>query len=196
MAWRSLEPSLDLATVLCFRHERKVARDNTVKYRWRTLQLLPGRDRPSYAGARVDVLEGPDGELAVRYHGQTIRTQLAPPRAGVLRASRSALAQSPALERIVSGLDTVRAPSRLSAPVPSAVNGVAPRTGDATRHTPTPREQARWKAIRQAQLQGLSMRATARLLGISRNTVSKYLNAGGPPGRLRVASSTNSDHAA
>ena len=64
-AWRPLEPSLDLDAVLCFRHERKVARDNTVKYRWRTLQLLPGPKRPSYARARVNVLERPNGELAV-----------------------------------------------------------------------------------------------------------------------------------
>ena len=33
-----------LDTALCFRHSRRVARDNTVKYRWRTLQLLPHRD--------------------------------------------------------------------------------------------------------------------------------------------------------
>ena len=31
------------------KHTRKVARDNTVKYNWRTLQLLPSTERPSYA---------------------------------------------------------------------------------------------------------------------------------------------------
>ena len=55
---------------------------------------------------------------------------------------------------------------------------------------PTPRQQTRWKAIRQAQLQGLSMRATARVLGISHNTVRRYVLAGGPPGRQGAASST------
>ena len=42
VAYRPLEPDACLDSVLCFRHSRKVARDNTVKYRWRTFQLLPG----------------------------------------------------------------------------------------------------------------------------------------------------------
>ena len=37
------------------------------------------------------------------------------------------------------------------------------------------------------------MRATARVLGISRNTVRSYLHAGGPPGRQGAASSTSND---
>ena len=53
-----LEPDVCLDNVLCFRHRRRVARDNTVMYRWRTLQLLPGMERPTYAGAVVEVLEG------------------------------------------------------------------------------------------------------------------------------------------
>ena len=36
-AYRPLGPGVCLDTVLCFRHSRRVARDNTVKYRWRTL---------------------------------------------------------------------------------------------------------------------------------------------------------------
>ena len=49
-AYRPLGPRVCLDTALCFRHCRRVARDNTVKYRWRTLQLLPGTERRSYAG--------------------------------------------------------------------------------------------------------------------------------------------------
>ena len=41
VAYRPLDPNLPLASVLSFRHARTVARDNTVKYRWRTLQLPP-----------------------------------------------------------------------------------------------------------------------------------------------------------
>ena len=85
-AWRPLDPALDLGAVLAFRHTRTVARDNTVKYHWRTLQLLPSPQRPSYAGARVEVLERPHGDLAVRQQGETIPARLAPPRSGVLRA--------------------------------------------------------------------------------------------------------------
>ena len=72
VAYRPLEPDACLDSVLCFRHSRNVARDNTVKYRWRTLQLLPGMERPSYAGTVVEVLEGLDGQLAVRYQGEII----------------------------------------------------------------------------------------------------------------------------
>ena len=75
VAYRPLEPDACLDSVLCFRHSRKVARDNTVKYRWRTLQLLPGMERPSYAGTVVEVLEGLDGQLAVRYQGEIIPSQ-------------------------------------------------------------------------------------------------------------------------
>ena len=82
VAYRALDPALPLASILGFRHPRSVARDNTVKYRWRTLQLLPGRERTSYAGAQVEVLERPGGELSVLHQGETIRSREAPPRAG------------------------------------------------------------------------------------------------------------------
>ena len=50
---------------------------------------------------------------------------------------------------------------------------------------------ARWKAIQQAQLQGLSMRATARLLGIARDTVHNYVLANGVPGRRNGAAASS-----
>ena len=68
-AYRPLETGLRLEQVLCFKHRRKVAKDNTVKFQLHTLQLLPEPERPSYAGAVVEVLEGLDGQLRVRYGG-------------------------------------------------------------------------------------------------------------------------------
>ena len=59
VAYRSLASSLHLERVLCFKHLRQVARDNTVKYQ---MQLLPAQDRPSYAGVKVEVLEQSDGQ--------------------------------------------------------------------------------------------------------------------------------------
>ncbi|MDE2747099.1 MAG: hypothetical protein OXI41_14155 [Chloroflexota bacterium] len=53
----------------------------------------------------------------------------------------------------------------------------------------TPLQLTRWKAIQQAQLQGLSAWATARLLGISRTTVSTYVYANGVPGCRILAAS-------
>ena len=57
-----------------------------MKYRQCTLQLLPGTDRPTYAGAKVDVLERLDGHLIVEHEGCIIPTQDAPARPNVLRA--------------------------------------------------------------------------------------------------------------
>ncbi len=96
--WVSPQP---LDEVLCFKHPRKVARDNTVKYQWRTLQLLPSAERPSYAGARVEVLERSDGRLQVRHDGEIVPCRPAPPRPGALRAAYGALAPTPEIGRIV-----------------------------------------------------------------------------------------------
>ena len=57
-----------------------------MRYRWRTLQLLPGMERPSYAGAKVEVLERLNGSLLVQYEENTISSQKAPSRPGILRS--------------------------------------------------------------------------------------------------------------
>ena len=155
--------------------------------------MLPSAQRPSYAGARVEVLERPGGELAVRHQGETIASRLAPPRSGVLRERRSELALDPALERVASGLGPSGGPPRPQAH-PATTNGTIVNAAAPTvLRSPTARQAARWKSIQQALLQGLSMRATARLLGISRNTIRRYVRAGGPPGCQGAASSTISD---
>ena len=77
-AFRPLDQELCLEQVLCFKHRRKVARDNTVRFQLRTLQLLPVPERPSYAGAVVEVLEGLDSQLMLRHEGRIVTTQEAP----------------------------------------------------------------------------------------------------------------------
>ena len=84
-AYRPLEEGLPLRQILCFKHRRRVARDNTVKYHRHTLQLLPGQQRRSYAGAVVVVLEGLDGRLSLQHEGRIIASQDAPPSPGILR---------------------------------------------------------------------------------------------------------------
>ncbi|MDA1297719.1 MAG: hypothetical protein O3B04_06955, partial [Chloroflexi bacterium] len=46
---------------------------------------------------------------------------------------------------------------------------------------PTQRQQARWNAVQAAKRRGLSIRATARKLGLARGTVRKYAAASSPP---------------
>ena len=86
-AFRPLDPALCLEQALCFKYSRRVARDNTVKFQLHTLQLMPGPERSSYAGAAVEVLEGLDGRLSVRHEGRIIASQEAPPSPVFLRNS-------------------------------------------------------------------------------------------------------------
>ncbi len=95
-AYRPLGPDLSLEQVLCFKHRRKVAKDNTVKFQLHTLQLLPEPERPSYAGAVVEVLEGLDGRLRVRHEERIINAQEAPPSPAFLRNGHGDSATPPA----------------------------------------------------------------------------------------------------
>ena len=90
-AFRTLQVDLPLEQVLCFKHRRRVAGDNTVKYQRHTLQLLPDSKRRSYAGAVVVVLEGLDGRLSVQHERRIIAAQEAPPSPGTLRKAEGTL---------------------------------------------------------------------------------------------------------
>ena len=160
-------------------------RDNTVKHQWHTLQLLPGIERPSYAGVQVEVLEHVDGRLQVRYEGDIIPHRHAPPRPGVLRAISGALAPTPEMARIVKRLGNHRLSQRqlerlASLDLDRAVEDPLNDDGEPEpqdRRRLTPRQFALWKAVQQARVQGFSLRETARQLGISRNTVRKHARA-------------------
>jgi ribosome-binding protein aMBF1 (putative translation factor) len=154
----------DLADVLCFKHRRKVARDNTVKYHWRTLQLLPGSEPKSYAGKSVEVWERLDGELSVLYEGEEIVTQEAPP-----RASKG---DDPHKDR-------AKFVEQVEACLPAAPKRTKKQASETRR--PTPRMQAYWEAIHEAKRRGLSQRAIASELGISRSTVVRYAKLDKPP---------------
>ena len=181
-----------LERILCFKYRRRVARDNTVRYRWRTLQLLPGTDRPSYAGATVDVLEGLDDSLAVQHEGRDIPSQEAPPRPSVLRGFAGRTTHSPIIHQPTNGLGskweaklaTLDANHDAEQPVATSGRNGTGRVRKAVgprRKKPTPLQTARWKAVQRAKRKGLSMRGIARELGIHRDTVKKYMNAESPP---------------
>jgi len=89
-AYRPVDPELDLGSVLCIKELRRVAKDNTVQYHGRSLQLFPDLERPSYAGARVEVQERLDGRLLVRHRHQILTPQEAPALAAELRNRVSA----------------------------------------------------------------------------------------------------------
>lgn len=205
-AYRPLAPDLELAETLCFKHRRTVARDNTVRYNWHTLQLLPGADHPSYSGAHVEVQERLDGSLVVYYQGRLISTREAPPRPGVLRSPVAALPTAKPVSSLLRLAGGVRSNIVGSQELGSTeewsatCNGAAAdslthgnteetplKVSDTSTPTcapprePTPCQKARWKAIQKAKRRGLSLRAIARYLGVSRNTVRKYVRTDGPP---------------
>ena len=70
LAYRPLDPALDLGWVLSFRYQRVVARDNTVRLEGRLIQIPPGPKRRSYFAARIWVHEFLDGSLGVWHQGQ------------------------------------------------------------------------------------------------------------------------------
>ena len=53
-AYRPLDPEIDLEMVLCFRHFRRVGRDNTVRYRWQQLSCLSSPQRWGQRGCGGD----------------------------------------------------------------------------------------------------------------------------------------------
>ena len=192
VAYRAVDEGMRLDKVLCFKYRLRVARDNTVRYRWRTLQLLPGTDRPTYAGSAVDVLEGLDDSLAVQHEGRDIPSQEAPPRPSVLWSFARRTTHSPIVHQPINDLGS-KWVARLTALDAnhgaeqqvdiSSRNGTGQvRKAVSPRHRkPTPLQTARWKAVQKAKRKGLSIRGIARELGIHRDTAKKYMNAESPP---------------
>ena len=161
-----------LDTAPCFRHSRRVAGDNTVKYRWRTLQLLPGTERRSFAGAVVEVLEGLDGQLAVRYQGEIIPSQESPPRPGLLRKFNGSSSRGPPPHGGLNGLGrrweaalvAVDAEMDAGDADDTAVDNGTVRARKAPamqRRKPTPLQTARWNAVQKAKRRGLSIRGVS-----------------------------------
>ena len=135
------------------------------------------------------MLEQSDGQLMVQHEGKVIAHQEAPPKAGALRAAQEALAPTPELAQVVRNLSQhgltrlqLQRLAALEAPVDQPMND----ENGPTSYTPppkqaTPRKQALWKAVHHARLQGVSLRGIAKQLGISRNTVRKYVDLPAPP---------------
>jgi len=98
-AYRPISPEMDTDGILCLKERRRVARDNTVQYRGRNLQLFPDADKVSYAGGYVEVQERLDGQILACYKGKLLTPQDAPPLAATLRTQANNISDYPALWR-------------------------------------------------------------------------------------------------
>ena len=192
-AFRPLDPELCLEQILCFKHRRKVARDNTVRFQLHTLQLLPQPERPSTDGAAVEVLEGLDGRLTVWHEGRIISAQEAPPSPVFLRNGHGPSDAAPVLpsganglgQRWTAALEPLRSRAEderdQEAITDSADTAGKPKA--VSLRKPTFLQRERWKTIQKARRKGMSLRAIERELGIHRGTNKKYLGSEGPPTR-------------
>jgi hypothetical protein len=95
--YQPISPGMNIEGILCTKERRRVARDNTVQYRQRTLQLFPDADKVSYAGACVEIQERLDGQILACYQDKILTPQDAPPLAAKLRAQLKDLPAHPAL---------------------------------------------------------------------------------------------------
>lgn len=76
-AYRPVARGLDLEQVLCFKHYRKVARDNTVSFfpepgKGVWLQLLPTTSNRGYSGKLAELRQSLDGAYSVLVDGRTV----------------------------------------------------------------------------------------------------------------------------
>ena len=121
-AYRPWELPCRPEEVFCFKYQRVVAADNTVRLGEHRLQLLPTRQRASWARATVEVHERLDGSLAVYYRGTCIATQPAPLEAPALRARSGPRARpTPPGQAPTAAVDLPRQRSP-AAPTPPAVS--------------------------------------------------------------------------
>ena len=161
----ALGPESRLGHILCFKHRRRMARYNIVKYYRHTLQLLPTQQRRSYAGAVVVVLEGLDGRLSLQHEGRIIASQEAPPSLASLRShnetSPAATIPTPDPELSskppVAALDLLSAkPDREEDAHAAAIDNsdVAGLRVVAAPRRPAFLQQQRWNTVQQAKLKG------------------------------------------
>jgi hypothetical protein len=83
--YRPLPPDIRLEQLFCFKYERAVAADNTVQLGPHRIQLLPDRQRASYAKTRVEIQVRMDGAIAIYHNGRLLASEPAPLETPVLR---------------------------------------------------------------------------------------------------------------
>jgi len=206
-AYRIVSPDLDVEGILCLKERRRVARDNTVQYRGKTLQLYPGPERTTYARAHVEVQERLDGKLLVYHKGKLLTPSEAPLSPAFLRGRSVTNICQDMIEP-----EDQEYPVLLPPPTPRIIWYVDPEMKQAHRDlvkagmekarrlgkhigrprvTERPEFTRRFMAIRERVNRGeVSKRKAARELGIGYATLGRLLHE--PPSSPAVPDCINS----
>ena len=202
-AFRPLDPELCLEQVRCFKHRRRVARDNTVRFQLQPSSCWQGRNAPAMpwrrwrswkdwtAGCRCG-MKGASSlhrrRHPVRYSSETATggsASVTVPPSGVGGLGERWIET---LEPLHSRSEDDNDPSMIIDDV-----AIAGKPAATSARKPTFLQKERWKAMQKASRQEMSLRSIEREMGIHRGTIKKYLEAEGPPTRQsRVVSSTSS----
>jgi hypothetical protein len=142
-AYRPLQAGVKVEEVCCFKYVRTVALDNTVQLGEHRLQLLPDKERRSYARAHVEVHERLDGSLAVYYAGRCLVSTSAPLEAPVLRARAGRLTAPAQAALSVAAEPTIQDTSRQGPAPAAAPRGSIPGPDHHWRKKLLPPRQAR-----------------------------------------------------
>lgn len=118
----------DLDFVFALKHERSVARDNTVSYGKRVLQLERTKWRASLAGCKVDVYEHADRTISILYGPHVVGrfdesgAMLLPPSRGKTRSAMEMTPLRKATKNVASlrGLEKSRAKTARLSHIPTA----------------------------------------------------------------------------
>jgi transposase len=141
-AYEPVPIGLKLDRIFCFKYERLVQADNTVRFDGREIQLLPLPQRRSWVRARVEVHEHFDGAIAVYYRSTRIPSRAAPATATTIRARQgprlgAGLPQAPAPPAPPRSAPPPPQPARLPSPTHPwrmAYQNWLPKTGTKSEH--------------------------------------------------------------
>jgi transposase len=88
-AYVPMDPETNLDRLFCFKYQRAVANDHTIRFAGRVIELPRTAERVSYARARVEVHERLDGSLAVWLRGTQLVCLPPPAEPPTLRSRKS-----------------------------------------------------------------------------------------------------------
>ena len=118
-AYRPRRHAAELDSILCFKHDRVVSHDNTVRLGQIVLQILPGPNRLGYTQARVTIHESLDARFSVYLEGRHLPSKLIP--------LRKLLTPEPRSRLEAAALRTPRPDPPVQAPLPLTPKPVTPK---------------------------------------------------------------------